>query len=172
MSEIIAQKYVKAIINDKEIDTIQKELNTICQAYSSQKFLRVLSSNVKQTSKTDLMLSFINKPNQKTINLVKLLGLNSRLGLIPAISKELQSKIDENNLLYTGSIYSNDKLAQKDITDIEKTLAKKFDIKLKLNQTKSEFDGLKVTIDAMNIEIGLSKQLLKNRLKTYVLQAI
>ncbi len=172
MSEIIAKKYVKAIITDKEINTIQKELNTICQAYSSQKFLGLLSSNIKQAKKTDLILSFLTKPNKKTTNLVKLLGLNGRLNLIPTISKELQSQINTNNLLHTGRIHSSDKLDKKDIENIETTLAKKFDIKLKLTQIKSQFDGLKVTIDAMNIEIGLSKQLLKNRLKTFVLQSI
>jgi len=172
MSETIAKKYVKAIISDKDIDTIKDDLDIVGKAYRYQKFLNLLSSNIKQTKKTELILSFLKKPNQKTTNLIKLLGQNGRLDLIPAISKELRFQIDENNSLYIGQIYSDEKLDKTDIASIEKTLSKKFNIKLNLQQNKATYDGLKVTIDAMNIEIGLSKKVLKNRLKTYVLQSI
>ncbi|RLA75432.1 MAG: hypothetical protein DRG11_01595 [Epsilonproteobacteria bacterium] len=172
MSELISRIYVKAILNDKEIDTIKKELEILSKAYENKKLLDILSTNISQQEKTKLILSFIKKPNKKTTNLIKLLSSNNRLNVLPSISNELKKQINEKNSISSGEIYSDEALPKKDIEDIEDILSKKFNIKLNLEQANTKFDGLKVTIDSMNIEVGLSKKVFKNRLKAYVLQSI
>ena len=113
MIDLVAKRYVKALMVERKITSLSsvcKELKEISTAYTDDKFLNILSSTeVENSRKVELILSFIGKSSEVTTNLVKLLANNKRLDIIPAIVNELESQLAVLTNSYKGVIYTNKK---------------------------------------------------------------
>ena len=101
-----------------------------------------------------------------------MLGTNKRLDLIPDIVTELESKIAKMNNTYTGVVYTNKELSTDYVSSIEKQFSDKFDVKLTLSQNVCDYDGIKVDIDSLGVEISFSKQRLKSQMIDHILKAV
>jgi F-type H+-transporting ATPase subunit delta len=62
---------------------------------------------------------------------------------------------------------SSDKIAQ-----IAENLSKKFDTTIELEAKKSDYNGIKVEVESLGVEIGLSTDRLKAQLAEHILKAI
>ena len=172
MDELISKKYAKALIDNKEIKLIYSQLKTISTAYNSQKFMSIISSlNIDSHNKTNLILSFIDDACKSLTNLIKLLAKNDRLHLIPSLVYELKKELSSISNMYEGVIYTNEKLLKKDVLELEKQFSKKFNISLKLIQNVCSFDGLKIIIGDLDIEIGFSKERFKSQIANHIAKA-
>ena len=117
--------------------------------------------------------SFIKTNDNKVIeNLLKLLAENKRLNIIPDIADELKKEIAILNNSYEGIVYTNIKLKSNDLSDIQNKFAKKFDIKLSLTQNICNYDGIKVDIEGLGVEIGFSKDRFKSQMIEHILKAV
>ena len=67
----------------------------------------------------------------------------------------------------TGQELSNDY-----VSSIEEQFSKKFDVKLSLSQNIGDYDGIKVDIDGLGVEISFSKDRLKSQLIDHILKAV
>jgi len=176
MIDLVAKRYVKALMsaNDtKSLSSVFNELKTISTAYSDEKFLLIIAStDVSVEKKVNLILSFLKKVSGTTTNLVKLLGEKKRLDIIPTIVSILKSELAVLNNTYTGVIYTNVKLDNAEVAKLTKQFAAKFDINLKLTQNVCEYDGIKVDIDGLGVEVGFSKERLKSQLIDHILRAV
>ncbi len=176
MSILIAKRYVKALLDGKEakeVKTLAKELNEIASAYGDEKFKAILSAiDVTTKEKEDLLISFVKKCSKPTENLIKLLGANGRLDILKTISNELDKELADLTNTYTGVIYTNKKLAASYVKSLEEKFSSKFDVSLKLAQNVCDYDGIKVDIDGLGLEVGFSKDRLKSQLKDYILKAV
>ncbi len=176
MNDLIAKRYVKALVdgrNLKSITAVYKDLKKISSAYGEEKFISIItSSEVSNDDKVNLVISFLDKCSKELSNLIKLLGINKRLYIIPAIVKELESQISKMNNTYTGVVYINKELPAKYMTSIEAQFSKKFDIKLSLSQNVCDYDGIKVDIDSLGVEISFSKERLKSQMIDHILKAV
>ena len=176
MIDLVAKRYVKALMsaNDtKSLSSVFNELKTISTAYGDEKFLLIIAStDVSVDKKVNLILSFLKKASGTTKNLVKLLGEKKRLDIIPTIVSILKSELAVLNNTYTGVIYTNVKLDNAEVAKLTKQFAAKFDINLKLTQNVCEYDGIKVDIDGLGVEVGFSKERLKSQLIDHILRAV
>jgi len=173
MSNLVAKRYVKALMASDDIATISSELTQISTAYSEEKFLSIIaSSDIKSGAKVSLILSFVENCNPKTANLINLLAENKRLDIIPDISQELQIQLAVINNCYTGTIYTNKELSDNDIAKMEKSFSQKFNTNLTLTQDVCDYDGIKVDIDGLGVEIGFSKERLKSQMINHILKAV
>lgn len=176
MIELVAKRYVKALMKDRDTEsltTVYNELKEISAAFSVEKFLIIISSTeVESSKKVELILSFIDKCSQSTINLVKLLGSNKRLAIIPEIVNELDAQLSVLNNSYKGVIYTNEELAQSDVDTINAQFAQKFSVSLELTQNVCDYDGVKVSIDGLGVEVGFAKSRLKSQMIEHILKAI
>ena len=63
MSNLIAKRYVKALVKDRDINhiaIINDQMKFIASAYTDEKFLQIINSvDVTTYQKVDLLLSFI-----------------------------------------------------------------------------------------------------------------
>ena len=101
MREIVAKKYVKALIlafNANEIDKVSDEFSKLASAFSISKFNFIIDSPmIDAKSKVEFLLSLVDDgKNEKLANFLMLLSHRGRLHLIPEISKELEY---QNNIL-------------------------------------------------------------------------
>ncbi|WP_419769323.1 MAG: F0F1 ATP synthase subunit delta [Candidatus Marinarcus sp.] len=176
MTDLIAKRYVKALLDGRDVNSataIYDELNQIASAYADEKFISIIaSSEVKNSAKNDFVISLVDNMSDTLKNLVKLLGENKRLDIIPFIAEELKSQISVLNNSYTGVVYTNKALDASYVDSITEKFSKKFDINLNLEQNICDYDGIKVDIDGLGVEISFSKERLKSQMIDHILKAV
>ena len=176
MNDLVAKRYVKALIDGRDSQTINgvsNNLNTISSAFSDDKFNSIITSpEVNDRNKVDLIISLVDNSDDTLKNFIRLLGEKRRLGLLPFIAKELSIQIAKMNNTYVGVVYTNQELSNDYVSSIEEQFSKKFDVKLSLSQNVCDFDGIKVDIDGLGIEISFSKERLKSQMIDHILKAV
>ncbi|PLY04591.1 MAG: F0F1 ATP synthase subunit delta [Arcobacter sp.] len=176
MKDLIAKRYVKALLEGRDLESataIYNDLKTISSAFKEEKFISIISSSeVTNSSKIEFVTSFVENCTSDLKNLISLLGDKKRIDLIPEIVKELEGQVSRMNNTYTGVVYTNNKLTAKYISSIEEQFSKKFDVKLSLSQNVCDYDGIKVDIDSLGVEISFSKERLKSQMINHILKAV
>jgi len=176
MKDLVAKRYVKALLDGRDVDTITKisdQLNSISSIFSSEKVNTIITSpEISENKKTEFVLSLVDNANTSLNNFIKLLGEKRRLELIPFIAKDLRIQIAKMNNSYIGVVYTNQELPSKYISSIEEQFSKKFNVKLSLSQDVCDYDGIKVDIDGLGVEISFSKDRLKTQLIDHILKAV
>ncbi|MCR4941836.1 MAG: F0F1 ATP synthase subunit delta [Campylobacter sp.] len=176
MNEKIAKKYVKAILNGTskdELDVFITNLDKISSAFSLDKFNSIINlPTLNMQAKIDFVLSLLENPNDKFKNFIRLLGQNKKLALIPSICDELktQKSIIEN--IYIGEIRGGLNLSDADITSLSDKFSKKFNSNIKLINTNDDYNGIKIELKDLGIEVSFSVDRLKAQLSEYILKAI
>ena len=176
MLVLVAKRYVKALINVRDnqvINNISGNLNTISSAFCDEKFISIITSpEVADNAKIDLIISLVDSEDGIFKNFIKLLGEKRRLSLLPIIAKELNTQIAKMNNNYIGVVYTNQVLSNDYVSSIEEQFSKKFNVKLSLTQNVCDYDGIKVDIDGLGVEISFSKERLKSQLIDHILKAV
>lgn len=176
MSDLIAKRYVKALLDgrdNKAVTAVSKNINTISEAFADEKFNSIVSSpEVSDSQKVELVLSFVKKADETLTNFVKLLGEKRRLTLLPSIASELNVQIAKMNNTYVGVVYTNQELSSDYVSSIEAQFSKKFDVNLSLSQNVCDYDGIKVDIDGLGVEISFSKDRLRSQMIDHILKAV
>ena len=176
MIDLVAKRYVKALMSDrdkKSLTAVYNELKEISNAFSDEKFLLIISSTeVESSKKVELILSFIDKCSETTTNLVKLLSDNKRLDIIPSIVNDLEGQLSVINNSYKGVIYTNEELSQSDVDALNTQFSQKFKVDLNLTQNICDYDGVKVSIDGLGVEVGFAKSRLKSQMIDHILKAV
>jgi len=176
MSVLVAKKYVKALLinsDTKNVSEINNQLKLIASAYNDTKFKEIISSiDISSEKKVELINSFIEGANQSVTNLVKLLASKKRLNIIPNISDELNKEVSILTNSYVGYIYSNEKLSDEYILNIQNNFAKKFNCELNLENIVSNYNGIKVDIEGLGVEISFAKNQFKSQMIEHILKAV
>lgn len=175
--EMIAKRYVQSLVgvlDSSSLDNTSDLFAVLATAFDDSKFLQIMNSNdIASSAKTTLILGMVESAKSSEINnLIKLLGENGRLILIPAIAKELKRQIGSIKRVYTGRIYSVSKIDQTTIDSIAHDLGTKMDASISLEFVASECDGVRVVVDGLNIEIDFSKSRLNAQITEHILKAI
>ena len=115
MNDLVAKRYVKALIDGRDIQTINNisyNLNIISSAFGDEKFISIISSpEIADNAKVDLIISLVDSADGIFKNFIKLLGEKRRLSLLPIIAKELNTQIAKMNNNYIGVVYTNQVLS-------------------------------------------------------------
>jgi len=176
MIELVAKRYVKALMSQRDnasLGSVCNELTQIASAFNDEKFISIISStDVDVDKKIDLMLSFVDNASESVVNLVKLLGEKKRLEIIPEIVKSLNKELAVLNNSYTGIVYTNKELNSADMDKLNEQFSKKFNVNLELSQNVCDYDGIKVDIDGLGCEIAFSKERLKSQMIDHILKAV
>ncbi|ORI08463.1 F0F1 ATP synthase subunit delta [Campylobacter concisus] len=176
MNEVVAKKYVKAILSDVkpgELNAFIENLVELAAAFGSDKFKSIISlPTLKAAKKAEFILSLVKNSDAKFANFIKLLGANKRLELIPAILNEM--KIEQSLLenTYRGEVIGNFDPSAEQLKALEENFSKKFDSKIKLDGSKSDYNGVKVELDDLGVEVNFSIDRLKSQMSEYILKAI
>jgi len=176
MKDLVAKRYVKALIDGRDLKAVTRisdKLNEISLVFNSDKFKSIITSpQVSTNDKINLVISLVTSTDSALKNFVKLLGEKRRLELLPFIANDLKTQIAKMNDSYIGVVYTNEKLSSNYISSIEEQFSKKFNVKLSLSQNVGDYDGIKVDIDGLGVEISFSKDRLKTQLIDHILKAV
>lgn len=172
----VSKKYVQALVLDskpEELVELLKSITNIAVAFNEKEFKDAINSSfVDKNKKVELILSFIKEPSKKLENFIKVLADNNRLNLLPQIKKGLQSKISVMANHYIGKIYSNAEISKEKIQELETQFSKKFNAVIKLYPVKSDFNGMKIEIEDLGVEISFSMDRLRSQISEHILKAI
>jgi len=171
MVDVVVYKYVNALFSEKDNLDIANSLSIIAEAFKDEKFSEIISSyEVSKDKKVEILASL--SDNKYVQNLIKLLAAKNRLNLIPQIALTLNKKIKISNNIYDGVVYSSEPLTKEELKDIENKFSQKFQIDLTLSNESGKYDGIKVAIEDLGVEVGFSKNLIQSQLKDFILKAV
>lgn len=174
--EVVAKKYVKALISSVDLGELENFsiiFDSLSRAFKNKKFKDIiLSPEIDNSKKESFLLSIVNSKNSKIENLLKLIVKNGRSADIPEISKVLNHELAIKKNEFDGLLISNQKIDEDDLKDIEQKVSKKLGATIHLKSVVKDYNGLKVEIDDLGVEIALSTDRLKSQLVEHVLKAI
>ncbi len=177
MEELIAKRYIKALRSDFDLKTIQNissVFDALADSFKNEKFVSIIvNPEVNAKDKSEILLEAV-KPakSDKVNNLIKLLVENKRVSIIPAIAKELKKDIAKTTKTYEGVIYSDSDIDTKVIDQLAQGLSKKFDSTISFSFVKNDFNGIKVEVEGLGIEINFSKDRIDSQIIEHIIKAI
>lgn len=174
MEELIAKRYAKALSSaSKDISSVADVLNTLSESIQVEEVMSALTSPlITDSKKTEMILSAVGDADIILVNFIKVLGENKRLDMIPAIAKVLTSDLQKVSNQYVGILKSSAKLPEEELSKLEMTLKKYTGSEIKLKQEKTDFDGLRVAVNDLGIEVNFSKQRVKEDLIDFIKKSL
>jgi len=177
MEELIAKRYVKALKSVMDQDALSSSadiFSSLSMHFSDTKFVEIMNNpDVEQSVKEEILLSSIVTAKSGIINnLIKLLVEKKRINIIPAMANELRLEMARITKSYQGKVYSDSDIDAKALKGLSKGLGKKVDANVTLEFIKTDFDGIKVEVEDLGIEINFSKNRLNTQLIEHILKAI
>jgi len=177
MEELIAKRYIKALKNSSDmsaLEGISEIFSAIAESFKNDKFVQIINNpDVSQKKKSDILLDAVKSAGSKEVeNLIKLLVEHNRLSIIPALAEVMRKDLADTSKTYTGIVYSDSDIDAKVIEDLGNGLSKKFGSSISLVFVKNNFDGIKVDVEDLGIEINFSKTRINSQIIEHIVKAI
>jgi F-type H+-transporting ATPase subunit delta len=175
MNELIAKKYVEALrksFNANELEDVAATLNALAVVVDQPEIASVLNApQVSKEKRVEILTASV-AGTPKLENLVKLLVEKGRIALIGDIAHVLSKVIADMKKDYTGTVYSNSEIDAQVLKELGDGLGKKFDSSISLSYVQNDFDGIKVDVEDLGVEISFSKARINNQIVEHILKAI
>ena len=177
MNEIVAKKYANALSKEFDIETLESVadvLASLAEVLSDSKIAAVVNSpEVSKERREEILLAAIAGTKSKQLeNFIKLLVEHNRVALVGDIAAVLKSYIADQKKEYSGVVYSDSDIDAKILDELGSGLGKKFDSKIALTFVKNDFDGIKVDVDGLGVEISFSRTRISDQIVEHILKAI
>lgn len=177
MEELIAKRYIKAIKQGSDLETMQNIsliFSALAQAFSNEKFIQIINNpDVSKDQKSEILLAAVKSANSKDVeNLIKLLAEHNRFSIIPALAEVIRKDVAQTGKNYSGVVYSDTDIDTKVIEDLSSGLGKRFDSNISLEFVKNNFNGIKVDVEDLGIEINFSKSRINSQIIEHIIKAI
>jgi len=177
MEELIAKRYIKAIKDSAGMDSMGSMtsiFSVLAESFKDKKFINIINSpDVDTDDKLNILLDAVKSADSKEINnLIKLIVENGRINIIPAMAEEMRKDVANTTKTYEGVVYSDSDIKAKTVQDLSDGLSKRFDSKITLAFVKNDFDGIKVDVEDLGIEINFSKTRIDSQIIEHIVKAI
>ncbi|MBU0721222.1 F0F1 ATP synthase subunit delta [bacterium] len=177
MEELIAKRYIKAIKHGTDIESMKKMtavFSALAESFKDAGFVQVIGNpSVSKSQKSEILLEATKSADSKEIdNLIKLLVENNRINIIPAIAESMRKDVADTTKTYYGIVYSDSNIDVNVLQDLSAGLSKKFDSNISLEFVKNDFDGIKVDVEDLGIEINFSKTRINSQIIKHIVKAI
>ena len=177
MNEIVAKKYANALAKEFDLETLQnvaEVLSSLAEALNDAKIAAVIDSpEVSKEKREEILLAAVAGAKSKQLeNFIKLLVEHNRVTLVADIAAVLESYIADQKKEYAGVVYSDSDIDEKVLGELSSGLGKKFDSKIALTFVKNDFDGIKVDVDGLGVEISFSRTRISEQIVEHILKAI
>ena len=175
--ERIAKRYTDALVagaSSEEVAAFVTVFSGLSTALNDSKVKEVFTSPyMSKEQREEILLSAVaSAKSDKVNNLVRVLVSKNRTNAISAIHKSLALTLEIMNNTFTGTIQSNIKLDGATNTSFNDSFSKKIDSTVKFDVETTNYDGIKVTVDSLGLEVGLSKTVVKDQLIEHILKSI
>ena len=174
--DVIAKKYARAIYDSYkgDIKNALEALSKVIVASSNDEYNKVIQNPFfSYEQKADFVLSVVDTKEDKVINFIKLVAKKNKLIILPSIVNYLNLFYLNDSGKYEGSIFASQKMNQKDVDNLSKLVSKKISKDVSLSYKEdSKFNGVKISIEQLDLELVFSKDYIRNKLSSHILKAI
>ena len=173
--DLVAKKYIKALTEGASSEQ-KKEyfaiLSGFAKAYEEPSVSAVLDSPLTPSEKKmELMQSFGDNTDKHMANFLMLVAQNDRFSALPSMADMLRLQLQQDANSYEGTIKASTLMDQAQMDALAQALQKKTGTNIMLKQVSQDYDGVQVTIADLGIEVGYSKQRIKDKLIDYVVKS-
>ena len=177
MAALVAKRYVSALLDGENAEGMASLLavfEALTTQFDNEKFVDIISSpSIAASVKEEILLAAVaSLKSDKVNNFLKLLAEKNRFELIPEITNQLSKEMAVVNNAYTGSVLSDVDMDAKTVKSLSEGLSKKIDANITLEFVKTDFDGIKVEVEDLGIELNFSKERINSSLIDHILKAI
>ena len=177
MEELIAKRYIKALKQSSDAQTMQNMtviFSALAESFNDAKFIEIIDNPmVSKEQKAEILLAAVKPAKSESVNaLVKLLVEKNRTSIIPALAEGMRKDTATTSKIFTGVVYSDTDIDTKVIKDLSSGLSKKFDSNISLDFIKDNFNGIKVDVEDLGVEINFSKTRINNQIIEHIVKAI
>jgi F-type H+-transporting ATPase subunit delta len=177
MVELVAKRYAKALMEieaGKKIESFITALEGIASALEDPKAKEIIASPlVSSEDKVALITEALGKKADPVlVQLVKVMGEKDRLGLIPELASILKFEKKKESNSFVGQVESSNTLDEAELKSLEQALSKHSGAEIKLEQIKSDLNGVKVEVEDLGLELSFSKDRVKTALLDYIQKAL
>jgi F-type H+-transporting ATPase subunit delta len=177
MEELIAKRYIKALKIGSDTASMENTalvFSTLAESFKNERFIQIVDNpSVSLKDKSEILLEAVKSAKSEKINnFIKLLVEKRRINIIPAIAEELRKNVAISTKTYQGVIYSDSDIDAKVIQELSDGLGKKFDANMSLSFVKNSFDGIKVDVEDLGVEISFSKSRINKQIIEHIIKAI
>ncbi len=177
MEELIAKRYIKALkqsCDTKSMQNITVIFAALAESFQDSKFVDIIGNpNISKKQKSEILLAAVKPAKSKEVDsLIKVLAEKNRINIIPALAEGMRKDMANSNKTYNGVVYSDSEIDAKVIKDLSGGLSKRFDSNISLRFVKDDFDGIKVDVEDLGIEINFSKTRINNQIIEHIVKAI
>ena len=177
MVELVAKRYAKALMEieaGKKIESFITALEGIASALEDPKAKEIIASPlVSSEDKVALITEALGKKADPVlVQLVKVMGEKDRLGLIPELASILKFEKKKESNSFVGQVESSNTLDEAELKSLEQALSKHSGAEIKLEQIKSDLNGVKVEVEDLGLELSFSKDRVKAALLDYIQKAL
>lgn len=178
MTSIVARKYVNALIkiySEVELENIYSSLLKISVAMSIQKLRFILvSKDVSHSEKASLLVEISENSDNRFANFLRLLVDKQKIEFIPAMAEEIRKYLASRKGSVSGVITANFTVSSDIRVALEKSLSTKLgkNVELSIDENTSHtFNGVRVELDDISVEVEIEKTKLKDAIIEHVLKS-
>ena len=177
MEELIAKKYIKAMTSGLDVATVEKVttvFSALADSFNNEKFTDIFENPyVSSEDKLKILLDSVKSVKSNEVNnLLKLIVEKKRINIIPSIAEEMRKNLAQATKTYQGVIYSDTNVDKATVKKLSDGLSKKFDSNISLVFQKEKFDGIKVDVEDLGMEINFSKSRINTQMIEHIIKAI
>lgn len=177
MEELIAKRYIKAIKKSSDMESMQNMtqiFSALSDSFNNEKFIQIINNpDVSKDQKSEILLSAVKSADSQDVNnLIKLLAEHNRINIIPAIAEVMRKDVAATSKNYSGTVYSDSDISSKMIDDLNNGLGKRLDSNISLEFIKNDFNGIKVDVQDLGVEINFSKSRINSQIVEHIIKAI
>jgi F-type H+-transporting ATPase subunit delta len=176
MVSSISKKYTKALTTsqtDAQLEQSYVALNNISSALKISKFQDILGSkDISLDKKASLISEISGSSDAKLSNFISLLLKANRVEIVPAVAEEIREFLANKSGKAEGRVTASFDVGSAELEEISKVLSTKLKREIGLTFEKTDtahFNGIKVEIDDLGVEVEINKDALKKSVIAHIL---
>lgn len=172
----IPKKYAKAILSCESKDSLNElviSLKKLSTYFKNHEFKNIiLMPSIKPQKKINFIFSLIDNSDSMTKNLITMLANNNRLEIIPSLYKEITSQLAISDNKYIANVFTEQELSKDELAQLSKSFSGYFNADITLEKVDKKYNGAKVELNELGIEVSFSIDKFKTQLSEHILKAI
>jgi F-type H+-transporting ATPase subunit delta len=177
MNDLIAKRYAKALMElvpQKELASQLEVLGQLSALFRQPETAELIGSPlVSNAQKFDLLVAPLKKKlDARLYRLLEVMSEKGRLDLVPELTGILAFESKKLSNKFEGTVEADEALPKGELKRLEEVLAKYSGAKIKLKQTSTSGDGLRVSVEDLGLELSFSKARVKSDLLDFIQRAL
>jgi len=177
MKDQIAKRYTDALVDGMSLNdlvAVQGIFASLSSTLEDEKIKDIFSSPymTDETREEILLKSVASAKSDKVNNIIKLLVEKRRIDIFGAIADSLALMVAKQNKAYAGKIFANSDIKKETLKKFGDNIGKKVNADVSFESVKDDYNGVKIAVDDLGIEVSFSKSNVRNQMIQHILKSI